>query len=271
MAERAAQLRGADPHAGEAFAFDGGPIGCVLIHGFTAAPREMRPLGRYLNTRGKVTVRGVRLAGHGTRPEDLARTTWRDWYASALEAVRDLRTRCHRVFAGGLSLGGALSLLLGARGEVDGVLSISTPLHPFDRRLKYARLVAPFKPYSPKALADLHDPAALADHADYLRIPTRAAAELYRVTRELERALPRVHVPLLVIHSRLDRVVPPADAQRIYDRAGGLDKRLVWLERGGHIATEDYDQDIVFEEARRFIETRAFGNSRATPGDSSPG
>ena len=248
-----AQLRGADPQAGEAFFFEGGPTGCVLLHGFTAAPREMRPLGRYLNESG-LTVHGARLAGHGTRPEDLARTTWRDWYASALEAVCGLRARCARVFACGLSLGGALSLLLGAQGEVDGVVSIATPLRTTDRRLRYARFLAPFKPYTPKGLADLHDPAALAAHADYLRIPTRAAAGLYQVTRTLERALPRVNVPLLVIHSRLDRVVPPDNAQAIFDRAATADKRLVWLERGGHIATEDYDKAVLFEETRRFID-----------------
>ena len=254
--EPIAQLRGRDPQAGEPFLFDGGPIGCVLLHGFTAAPREMRPLGRCLNEDG-VTVHGVRLAGHGTRPEDLARTTWRDWYASALDATRGLRARCNRVFACGLSLGGALSLLLGAHGEVDGVAAISTPLHPYDRRLKYARFFARFRPYAPKRLADVHDPIALADHADYLRIPTRAAAELHHVTRLLGRELRRVNVPVLVIHSRLDRVVPLADAQTIYDRVATSDKRLVWLERGGHIATEDYDREIVFEETRRFIAEHA--------------
>ena len=35
------------------------------------------------------------------------------------------------------------------------------------------------------------------------------------------------------------------------------DKRLVWLERGGHIATEDYDKAVVFEETLRFIQSHA--------------
>ena len=256
MAERrragAAELRGSDPHAGEPFFFAGGSIGCILLHGFTAAPREMRPLGEFLNERG-ITVHGVRLAGHGTRPQDLACATWRDWYTSALDAAHGLRERCHAVFACGLSLGGALCLLLAADREVDGAVAVNTPLHPYDRRLKYARFLAPFKPYTPKRLANLHDRAALADHADYLRIPTRAAAEMHRVTRVLERALPRVDAPVLVIQSRLDRVVPPEDGQTIFDRIATSDKRLVWLARGGHIATEDYDKEIVFEETLRFI------------------
>ena len=79
-------MRGAAIDQVQPFAFDRGPIGCVLLHGFTAAPKEMRPLGDYLAARD-ITVRGVRYAGHGTSPQDLARTTWRDWVASAEEAV----------------------------------------------------------------------------------------------------------------------------------------------------------------------------------------
>ena len=250
------ELRGSDPHACEPFFVAGGPIGCLLLHGFTAAPREMRPMGQFLNERG-ITVHGARLAGHGTRPEDLACATWRDWYASALGAVRELRGRCRAVFACGLSLGGALSLLLAADKEVDGAIAVNTPLHPYDRRLKVARFLSPFKPYTPKGLANLHDPTALADHADYVRIPTRAAAELHRLTRVLERALPHIDTPVLVIQSRLDRVVPPENGQTIFDRTATSDKRLVWLARGGHIATEDYDKEIVFEEALRFIEAHS--------------
>lgn len=257
MAERrragSVELRGSDPNAGEPFFFAGGSIGCVLLHGFTAAPREMRPMGEFLNERG-ITVHGVRLAGHGTCPEDLARTTWRDWYTCALDSARGLRGRCRAVFTCGLSLGGALSLLLAADKEVDGAIAINTPLRPHDKRLKYARFLAPFKPYTPKGLANLYDPAALADHADYFRVPTRAAAELHRLTRVLEHALPCVAAPVLVIQSRLDRVVPPEDGQTIFDRIATSDKRLVWLARGGHIATEDYDKEIIFEEALHFIE-----------------
>lgn len=59
---------------GEPFAFAGGPIGVLLVHGFTGAPQEMRGLGRFLAENG-MTVLGIRLPGHGTRPEDLERVT----------------------------------------------------------------------------------------------------------------------------------------------------------------------------------------------------
>ena len=59
------------------FFFEGGPTGCLLVHGFSRSPLEMGPMGEYLAGKG-LTVLGVRLAGHGTSPEDMAKTTWCD-------------------------------------------------------------------------------------------------------------------------------------------------------------------------------------------------
>ena len=49
----------------EPFFYPGNETGCLLIHGFTGAPTEMQPLGKYLADCG-YSVLGIRLAGHGT-------------------------------------------------------------------------------------------------------------------------------------------------------------------------------------------------------------
>ena len=36
----------------EPFFFPGNRIGCLLVHGFTGAPKEMRWMGEYLNQQG---------------------------------------------------------------------------------------------------------------------------------------------------------------------------------------------------------------------------
>ena len=66
----------------EPFFYEGGSIGCLLLHGFTATPQEMRQLGRFLEQCG-FTVNGVLLTGHGTQVQDLSHTTWHDWHHSA--------------------------------------------------------------------------------------------------------------------------------------------------------------------------------------------
>jgi carboxylesterase len=251
-------VRGARFDQVQPFAFDRGPIGCVLLHGFTAAPKEMRPLGDYLAERN-FTVRGVRIAGHATCPQDLARTTWRDWVASARTTIDELRTRCTQVWGIGLSMGGLISLYLAEQQQLDGVIALAPPILTPDKRAPIARFIWPFKPYSFKDFADLQDQQALAHHADYALFPTRSVAQLYDLIRHTRRDLARVRTPLLLILARQDRVVSIGNGDYIFDRVGSTDKTRIVLERGGHIITEDFDKDVAFEKISHFLAERTCG------------
>jgi carboxylesterase len=245
-------VRGAAIDQVQPFAFDRGPIGCVLLHGFTAAPKEMRLLGEYLAARD-ITVRGVRYAGHGTSPQDLARTTHHDWIASAEAAVSELRGHCAQVWSIGLSLGGLISLYLAEQHLVDGVCAIAPAIYPPDRRMALARLLTPFMPYVRKGLADLQDPIALAEHADYELFPTRAVAELNALMRQTRRQLHQIEVPLLLVFARHDQVVSLNALDTIWSRVASTDKQQLILERGGHIVTEDYDKAIALAAIEQFV------------------
>ena len=89
-------------------------IGCLVTHGFTGAPKEMRWLGEYLHRQG-YTVCGVRLAGHATRPADMVRSRWQDWLLSLEDGYALLRSCTEQVCLLGLSMGGVLSLAAAAR------------------------------------------------------------------------------------------------------------------------------------------------------------
>ena len=69
----------------------------------------MRLLGEYLHQQG-LTVLGVRLAGHGTTPQDLNETKWQDWYKAVSDGVYRLQAGCDRVSIVGLSMGGLLTI-----------------------------------------------------------------------------------------------------------------------------------------------------------------
>jgi carboxylesterase len=246
------KVRGATPDQVQPFAFDRGPIGCVLLHGFTAAPKEMRPLGEYLADRN-YTVRGVRLAGHATSPEDLAQATWRDWVASAKESVAELRQRRQQVWIIGLSLGGLIGLHLAEHHLINGVVALAPPILTPDRRMPFARFLWRFKPYSIKNLANLHDEAALLQHADYTHNPTRAVAEMYDLMRRTRSELRMIYCPLLLIFARHDRVVSIKNADYIWPRVRSVHKEKLILDRGGHVITEDLDKELAFQKIGDFI------------------
>jgi carboxylesterase len=93
--------------------------GCLVTHGFTGSPKEMRWLGEYLNRQG-YTVCGMRLAGDATRLEDMVRARWQDWLLSVEDGINLLRSCTDQVCLLGLSMGGVLSLTAATRFPVRG-------------------------------------------------------------------------------------------------------------------------------------------------------
>ena len=73
----------------------GGDVGCLLIHGFTGAPSELRGLGEHLQSAG-ISALGVRLPGHGTSLRDLVRHGRRSWLACARGGLDELLRHCSR-------------------------------------------------------------------------------------------------------------------------------------------------------------------------------
>jgi carboxylesterase len=239
----------------EPFYFPGGTTGCLLIHGFTGTPKEMRGLGEYLSQQG-YAVLDVRLAGHATCPEDMLHVRWEDWVASVEDGWNLLAGSTQQAFVAGLSMGGVLALHLAAHHPVAGVIAMSTPHHlPDDPRLRFIEILSKFQPRVSKGNPDWFDPAVLQEHIDYPYYPTRAIAELRDLLAEMRTALPRVTAPALLIHSKNDGSVRPEDGhvEQIYAALGSPAKRIQWIEGSGHVITCDAARCLVFECAADFI------------------
>lgn len=247
-------LEGAEP-----FFFEGGDVGCLVSHGFTGSPQSMRFLGEFLAREGGLTVVGPRLKGHGTQPEDMARTTAEDWIRSLEEGLERLRTRCSSIFVTGLSMGGTLSLYLAAiypdvfRGviPINAALTLNNP--------DFAALA--FAPDAPPTIPGIGSDIKLPGVVElaYPATPVPAIREIYAlmaVTRDL---LPCVRCPTLVIQSREDHVVPPENGPLIMERIGATDKRLLWLDHSYHVATLDNDKELIGSETLAFIRKHAEG------------
>ncbi len=241
----------------EPFFLPRGRTGCLLIHGFTASPQEMRRLGEYLAGRG-YTALGVRLAGHGTRVQDLARSRWLDWLASAQDGYRLLRGACDQVIVMGLSLGGVLTLLLAASHPVDGLVAMSTPILPYRHLLRsWLRPASALVPFIRKGPPDWRDPQAGRERVAYAAYPTRALIEVQAAMAAAREALGRVNAPALLIHSSEDRFVVPANSQAIFDRLGSADKHLLLVSDSNHVITCDRAREQVFAAAADFARRAA--------------
>ena len=103
--------------------------GFIMVHGYMAAPEEIRPLADFIYRNG-YSVYGARLRGHGTAPEDLAGRNWEKWYDSVSRAYIIMKNSVRSVAVGGFSTGAGIALLQAANkpGRFRGVVSINAPL-----------------------------------------------------------------------------------------------------------------------------------------------
>ncbi len=75
----------------------------------------------------------------------------------------------------------------------------------------------------------------------------------------------RLEAPLLIIHGRRDRIVPPAMAERLFALAPEP-KRLLWLERAGHNDTLDHQPHLYWQAWADFLHSLP----AASPNPASP-
>jgi carboxylesterase len=236
------------------FRHDGSDIGVLLLHGFTGAPGSMRGWADHLADAG-YTVRLPLLPGHGTRWQDMNRTTFDDWLAEATSAFQDLAASRRAVFICGLSMGGTLALRL-AELYPDAVAGIAL-VNPSVLTERWdAKWLLPWVnrvvPRFPGITSDIAKPGVT--EPGYEHIPTKAAYSLSRAWPVVRAGLPTITAPVLLMHSTVDHVVEPVNATVVRAEIGSTDVTDIELTRSYHVATLDYDADLIFTTSVEFIE-----------------
>jgi len=248
------------PNTGD-FYFQGGRRGCLVSHGLTGTPYEMRFLGEQLHRAG-FTVSGVTLAGHTSSVADLERCRWQDWYESIERGVERLRRDCDRVMIAGLSLGSLLALHLAHQSprSVDALALLSTPLilgNPWPQRIPFPvhRLVRalPARLRHLQKRSEIADPEALAVHPGYRSMPLPAVAELLALARRVRAELRAIEQPSLVIQAQNDPTAPMVNLEILAAELPNVVK-AVRLSRSRHVITVDFDKQQVADELRLFAD-----------------
>jgi len=240
---------------------DGAP-GVLVLHGFTGNPTAVRPLAERLAAAGH-RVELPRLPGHGTTWRDLAGTRWDDWAGEADAAFDRLGARPRAIV--GLSMGGTIGLHLAQQRPDDvAALVVINPSVTFRHPLRPALgLLKRVVPTFPGIGNDIARPDA--DEHPYPRVPLRAAASLFDAQDEVRGRLDRVTAPTLVLTSRTDHTVDPADSGIVLGGLTGAVTEQVWLERSFHVATLDHDADVIADRTIAWI-AAAMDGTRAAGG-----
>jgi carboxylesterase len=193
------------------------------------------------------------LPGHGTTVEDMIPTGWSDWSGAAEAAYRALAARSRRVVVVGLSMGGALTLWLGAEhDEIAGLVCVNpaTQTQPAEVIEMVRGMIEGGAESMPAIGSDIADPDVT--ESAYEATPLRPLVSfLVDGMAPLQERYPAMRQPLLLLSSPQDHVVEPAQGDFLASTYGGEVTR-VSLDRSFHVATMDYDKALVEERTVAF-------------------
>ena len=236
----------------EPFRHEGGPVGVLLIHGFTGSPVSMRPWAEHLAQAG-LSVNLPRLPGHGTSWQEMNRTRWPDWYAEVERAFDDLRGRCDEVFVTGLSMGGTLALRLAEeRGDdISGITLVNPSVLSTNPRMKVIGVLKWIVP-SVKGVGEDIKKDGVSEGA-YTRTPLKAADSLRDLWALVRADLAKITQPVLLFRCEDDHVCEPANAQVILEGISSADVDQRLLHDSYHVATLDNDAPAIFSGTLDFV------------------
>jgi len=241
-------IRGRLPHTG-----------VLLIHGYMAAPLEVKPLARHLGRRG-IWVYAPRLRGHATSPEDLAGRSYQEWIRSVETGYAIIRNICKRVVIGGFSTGAGLALELSTRlDDAAGVFAVCPPMRLNDFSARFVPAVDVWNRLMKRmqlngAKMEFVENHPENPHINYRRNPISGIRELGRLMEFLEPKLPCVRSPALIIQSIGDPVVNPKGSRRLFDLLGSEQKEYVLFAFKRHGILLGEGADRVHRTISAFVE-----------------
>lgn len=253
----------------------GGRTGILLIHGLGGTPVEVRFIAQGL-ARAGFTVYACQLAAHCSTPQELRRSTWRQWYASVEAAHDRLKRDCDIILAGGLSTGALLALHLAYNrpNEVHG-LTLFAPsiilngwsmpwympwlhyIRPGPLRIDFD--LAEREPFGLKdervramVVSNMRDESGK-EHGHFFT-PLRTMLEFNSLAARVRKELKNITTPTLILHPREDDIADLSNAMEIQKKMAGL-VEVVVLEDSYHIITLDKQRSLVLDRTVGFAQS----------------
>jgi carboxylesterase len=234
-----------------------GSPGVLLLHGFGDTPQTLALLARKLHKSG-YSLYAPLLPGHGRNMDAFGKSRAAGWISAAKSALAEMRGRHQSVSIVGLSMGGALAVLLAAElDDIPGLVLIA----PYLGMPRLLRLAASthwvwekfVREMSSRDLRSIRDPIEREKNLAYGSITGRSLFELSKVVKLARKSLPGVKAPTLIIQSREDPRCAPDVAEFALQELGAQEKKLIWTEGAGHIITVDYGRERVFTEVEQWL------------------
>jgi len=219
----------------------------LIVHGFTGYPGEYYELAHSLNKVG-YTVAVPRLPGHGTNRRDFNSTGWRDWLSHVENTYLDLQSQYQSISVVGLSMGGILAILLGARFQPEKLVLLAPGMAAANRLFYWTPWLKWFvkelkADWSPRD-GDTENIRRLGqEYWSVHNVPQ--LSQVLKLQKKAKRVLPDIDCPILLMVSEQDEMVPLSAVEVISRGVSRKQLQTEILSKSSHVLVTGVEKEYV--------------------------
>ena len=229
--------------------------GIYIIHGFSNSTYETRDLAEYLGNQGFYT-NAINLPGHGTTPEDCNRVKFTDWIEYTEQGVAEMSSKCNNVYVIGISMGSVLTLHLSSIFPLNAAVYASTVLK-FKDSFSIHTLTPLFHRFLPYRDKRKSYPKYVRDTYNYFGYPVwpmSAVNEMRKLTNKVQKEIPKIKCPALVVHSAKDMLSRQSNISLVYDNISSEMKEKFIVNQANHnLFVNSPDQELIFQKITSYF------------------
>lgn len=233
-------------------------VGCVLIHGFTGSPNEIKPLAVHLKKRG-IKVWCPTLPGHGHDHHRIKEVRWQDWVERAENTVRHAVKTCRTVYLVGFSMGGMIAAYLATRYPVKKLVLLNAAVYyinPQQFVKDIGDMVQRFIKHPIRSTLKGSWPESHRWKRYKQKVketPMHAVIQFQLLVHHLRPHLRRVKVPVLIIQGAKDELIHPKSPYYIYNHISSKNKEICIFPESRHLICLDREQNKVIARVEQFF------------------
>jgi len=194
-----------------------GKTAIFLLHGFFSTPEEISSVANILADNG-FTVYCPCLPIYSSYEEasliNFCKADYREWKKEAETAFLNLKKEFDKVYVGGHSCGSNLAIILASKHKVEGIISLGTAIY-LSMLLRFTRRIIRFV----VRIIVRKNAAPFFQATSALSI-----FDMANIIKETKKILPKIEQPIIIIHSKDDKMILPQSAKYIYRKVGFYQK-----------------------------------------------
>lgn len=232
------------------FFYKGGEQAVLLLHSFTSNTIDMKKLGKYLQQHN-YTCYAPLYKGHGLPAEELLTFGPTDWWEDVRQGYQLLKDEGYeKVAVIGLSLGGVFALKVAQELEVNGVVTMSVPIH---REASFLQKRAFHYAKEYKRLEGKNEDQINMEMARLKNLPSNSLVEFQQLIDGTMDKLAFITTPIRIMYGVLDDPLYKESAEAIFQNVATQHKIIKGYPNSKHLMTLGLDMQDINHDILTFL------------------